>query len=98
MQDLINEKLMTPKVEKKKPTDAKVVSKWAMILGCLLFFIQYIPYLVLSLIHGQDLDMNTCLIFLFAGMTPAIIFTPVYFQLFMDKLIALATKRHPEEK
>lgn len=78
---------------RKKPTDAKVVSKWAMILGCLLFFAQYVPYLVLSLVKGNDLDMQTCLIFLFAGMTPAIIFTPVYFQLFMDKLIMLVIKK-----
>lgn len=83
----------------KKITDAKIVSKWAMILGCVLFFLQYIPYLVLSLINGQKLDMQTCFIFLFAGMTPAIIFTPVYFQLFMDKLIVLiANKKHPELK
>lgn len=80
-------------MENKKATDAKIVSKWAMILGCVLFFIQYIPYLVLSLIRNVSLDMNTCLIFLFAGMTPAIIFTPVYFQLFMDKLVMLATMR-----
>ena len=80
-------------METKKATDAKVVSKWAMILGCVLFFIQYIPYLVLSLIRCVPLNMNTCLIFLFAGMTPAIIFTPVYFQLFMDKLVTLATVR-----
>lgn len=82
-------------MENKKATDAKIVSKWAMILGCVLFFIQYIPYLVLSLIRNVSLDMNTCLIFLFAGMTPAIIFTPVYFQLFMDKLILIA-HRHSE--
>lgn len=83
-------------MENKKATDAKIVSKWAMILGCVLFFIQYIPYLVLSLIRNVSLDMNTCLIFLFAGMTPAIIFTPVYFQLFMDKLILIVHKRHSE--
>ena len=80
-------------MENKKMTDAKIVSKWAMILGCVLFFVQYIPYLVLSLIRNVPLNMNTCLIFLFAGMTPAIIFTPVYFQLFMDKLVMLATMR-----
>ena len=80
-------------MENKKMTDAKIVSKWAMILGCVLFFIQYIPYLVLSLIRNVPLNMNTCLIFLFAGMTPAIIFTPVYFQIFMDKLVMLATMR-----
>lgn len=78
----------------KKPTDAKIVSKWAMILGCLLFFAQYVPYLILSFLRGKALDLQTCLIFLFASLAPAIIFTPVYFQLFMDKLIAISNQKH----
>lgn len=73
-------------MESKKITDAKNVSKWAMILGCVLFFIQYIPYLIISLINGKSLEMQTCLVFLFAGTTPAIIFTPVYLNLFLDKI------------
>ena len=80
-------------MQNKKMTDAKIVSKWAMILGCLLFFAQYVPYLILSLLKDKTLDLQTCLIFLFAGLTPAIIFTPVYFQLFMDKLVMLVIRR-----
>ena len=46
-------------------------------------------------LNPNDRGPLGCLIFLFAGMTPAIIFTPVYFQLFMDKLILIA-HRHSE--
>ena len=84
-------------MENKKATDAKIVSKWAMILGCLLFFAQYVPYLILSLLKEKTLDLQTCLIFLFAGLTPAIIFTPVYFQLFMDKLVLIIKRKSTDD-
>lgn len=73
-------------VEKKRLTDAKPLSKWAMVLSVVILYLEAAVYI---LIQRDFPEMSTALVMLFFAAAPVIIFSPVYFNLFMDKLVKI---------
>lgn len=74
------------KEEEKRITDAKPLSKWAMVLSNGIFYLETGIYCLTK----KDLPpMHTLVSMLAVAIVPVITFSPVYFQLFMDKLVKI---------
>lgn len=76
-----------------KITAAKNVSKWAIIVACVIFFLQYLCVFVMDLFGKETLNLDKTLVMLLASSVPVIFFSPVYFQLFMDKMVLIFSKK-----
>lgn len=81
------------KEEEDKITTAKNVSKWAMIISCIIFFVQYAVVFVLDIVGKTSLTLDKTLVMFLSSGVPVIFFSPVYFQLFMDKLVLIFSKK-----
>lgn len=79
--------------EKKRITDAKPLSKWAMVLACAVFYLEAGVYI---LVKKTFPDLHVVGSMLVIAIVPIITFSPVYFQLFMDKLVKM--HRNTENK
>lgn len=71
------------KSEDKKATDAKVLSKWGMVIAVIVHAVSTVIYIVVKKdFPGIDTQISISY-FAFSFMIP---FTPVYLNLFLDKI------------
>jgi len=79
----MSDEVKLSEVDQKKPTDAKNLSKWGMVLSVI---VQAISTIVYIFIKKDFPDLNTQISMSYFAFSFMIPFSPVYINLFLDKI------------